>query len=173
MQTFHTTTQHLLSRKSLNRLTTLFRHVVCCCPLLCEVCSRLKNVLTTNVVRQNISFVSSDVVCCSSRLTALQTWLSSGVSEVWQNVRRVLPLHTKTALNNMQQMVTKCCVLLGEKFGSFDQGFLGDLKESPSLGESSHVMFSRMAKYSSLTAFYTFSEQQPKAIEDKVCLHQS
>ena len=22
--------------------------------------------------------------------------------------------------NNMQQMVTKCCVLLGEKFGSFD-----------------------------------------------------
>ena len=32
---------------------------------------------------------------------------------------------------------------------------LGDLKESPSLGESSHVMFSRMAKYSSLTAFYT------------------
>ena len=50
---------------------------------------------------------------------------------------------------------------------------LGDLKESPSLGESSHVMFSRMAKYSSLTAFYTFSEQQPKAIEDKVYLHQS
>ena len=40
---------------------------------------------------------------------------------------------------------------------------LGDLKESPSLGESSHVMFSRIAKYSSLTAFYTFSEQQPKA----------
>ena len=30
-----------------------------------------------------------------------------------------------------------------------------------------------MAKYSSLTAFYTFSEQQPKAIEDKFCLHQS
>ena len=30
-------------------------------------------------------------------------------------------------------------------------------------------MFSRMAKYSSLTAFYTFSEQQPKATEDKVC----
>ena len=50
---------------------------------------------------------------------------------------------------------------------------LGDLKELPSLGESSHVMFSRMAEYSSLTAFYTFSEQQPKAIEDKVCLHQS
>ena len=50
---------------------------------------------------------------------------------------------------------------------------LGDLKESPSLGESSHVMLSRMAKYSSLTAFYTFSEQQPKAIKDKVCLHQS
>ena len=48
---------------------------------------------------------------------------------------------------------------------------LGDLKESPSLGESSHVMFSQMAKYSSLIAFYTFSEQQPKAIEDKVCLH--
>ena len=48
---------------------------------------------------------------------------------------------------------------------------LGDLKESPSLGESSHVMFSRMAKYSSLTSFYTFSKQQPKATEDKVCLH--
>ena len=51
--------------------------------------------------------------------------------------------------------------------------FLGDLKESPSLGESNQVMFSRMAKYSSLTAFYTFSEQQRKAIEGKVCLHQS
>ena len=37
---------------------------------------------------------------------------------------------------------------------------LGDLKESSSLGESSHVMFSRMTKYSSLTAFYTFSEQR-------------
>ena len=57
---------------------------------------------------------------------------------------------------------------------NFSFGYvLGDLKESPSLGESSHVMFSRMAKYSSLTAFYTFSKQQPKAIEDKVCLHQS
>ena len=55
----------------------------------------------------------------------------------------------------------------------FTHKVLGDLKESPSLGESSHVMFSRMAKYSSLTAFYTFSEQQPKAVEDKVCLHQS
>ena len=40
---------------------------------------------------------------------------------------------------------------------------LGDLKESSSLGESSHVKFSRMAKYSSLTVFYTFSEQQPKS----------
>ena len=50
---------------------------------------------------------------------------------------------------------------------------LGDLNESRSLGESSHVMFSRMAKYSSFTAFYTFSEQQPKAIEDIGCLHQS
>ena len=50
---------------------------------------------------------------------------------------------------------------------------LGDLKESPSLGESCHVMFSGMAKYSSLTAFYTFSEQQPKATEDNDCLHQS
>ena len=44
---------------------------------------------------------------------------------------------------------------------------------SEEITESSHVMFSRMAKYSSLTAFYTFSEQQPKAIDDKVCLHQS
>ena len=26
--------------------------------------------------------------------------------------------------NNMQQMVTKCCVLLGKKFGSFDRGFI-------------------------------------------------
>ena len=59
-----------------------------------------------------------------------------------------------------------------ELFKAMSKG-LGDLKESPSLGESSHVMFSRMAKYSSLTAFYTFSEQQPKATEDKVCLHQS
>ena len=25
--------------------------------------------------------------------------------------------------NNIQQMVTKCCVLLGGKFGSFDRGF--------------------------------------------------
>ena len=28
--------------------------------------------------------------------------------------------------NNMQQMVTKCYVLLGEKFGSFDWGFTDD-----------------------------------------------
>ena len=25
--------------------------------------------------------------------------------------------------NNMQQMIYKCCVLLGKKFGSFDRGF--------------------------------------------------
>ena len=41
---------------------------------------------------------------------------------------------------------------------------LSDLKESPSLEESSQVTFSQKAKY---------SKQQPKAIEDKVCLHQS
>ena len=44
---------------------------------------------------------------------------------------------------------------------------LGDLKESPPLGESSHVTFSRMAKYCS----YTFSEQQPKAFDYKVCMY--
>ena len=33
---------------------------------------------------------------------------------------------------------------------------LGDLKKSPSLGESSHVTFSRMAKYSSLTVSHIF-----------------
>ena len=58
-------------------------------------------------------------------------------------------------------------------YWTYEFRFLGDLKESPSLGKSSHVMFSLMAKYSSLTAFYTFSEQQPKATEDKVSLHQS
>ena len=41
----------------------------------------------------------------------------------------------------------------------------GDLKESPSLGESSHMTLSRMARYSSLTPFL---EQKPKANEDKV-----
>ena len=48
-------------------------------------------------------------------------------------------------------------------FQLYALNFLGDLKESPSLGEPSHVMFSRMAKYYSLTAFYTFSEQHPKS----------
>ena len=42
MQPFHTTTQHLLRRKSLNRLTTLLRYVTCCCLLLWEVCSQSK-----------------------------------------------------------------------------------------------------------------------------------
>ena len=32
----------------------------------------------------------------------------------------------------------------------------GDLKESPSLGESSHMTFSRMDKYSSLTVLHIF-----------------
>ena len=30
-----------------------------------------------------------------------------------------------TTCNNMQQMIHKCCVLLGKKFGSFDRGFKG------------------------------------------------
>ena len=49
--------------------------------------------------------------------------------------------------------------------------FLGDLKESPSLGESSHV--TSVEWPNNLSPFYTFLEQQPKAIDDKVCLHQS
>ena len=30
--------------------------------------------------------------------------------------------HKTTTCNNMQQMIHKCCVLLGIKFGSFDRG---------------------------------------------------
>ena len=36
---------------------------------------------------------------------------------------------------------------------------LGDLKESPSLGESSHVTFGQMAKYSSLTVLHIFRKK--------------
>ena len=68
--------------------------VSCCEKFACD-----KNVYTTNVVRQNISLVFSDDVCCSSRLTALQTLLSSRVREVWQNVRRVWSLHIRTTCN--------------------------------------------------------------------------
>ena len=39
---------------------------------------------------------------------------------------------------------------------AFSPKDLGDLKESPSLGESSHVMFSRMAKYSSQCVLHIF-----------------
>ena len=46
---------------------------------------------------------------------------------------------------------------------------LGDLKESPSLGESSRVTFSRTAKYSSLTVLHIF--RTTKAVETKfVCI---
>ena len=49
---------------------------------------------------------------------------------------------------------------------------LGDLKESPLLGESSHVTFSRMGKFSALTALHIF-RTTGKAIGDKVCFYQS
>ena len=50
-------------------------------------------------------------------------------------------------------------------------GFLGDLKESPSLGESSHVTFSRMAKYSSLTILHIFRTTTKKLSRIKfVCI---
>ena len=65
--------------------------------MLCVVVScfvkfaRDQNVWTTDVVQenqfpgQNFFFVFSDVVCCSFRLTALQTLLSSRLcSKVWQ-----------------------------------------------------------------------------------------
>ena len=55
---------------------------------------------------------------------------------------------------------------------TFKDTVLGDLKESPLLGESSRVTFSRMAKYSSVTVLHIF-RTTGKAIEDKVCLHQS
>ena len=77
----------------------------------------IKNVWTTNNVRKNISFVVSDVVCWSSRLSAFQTLLSS-------------PRLTTPQKNNMQQMVNKYCLLLGEKFGSFDRG----LTNGPQIG---------------------------------------
>ena len=38
----------------------------------------------------------------------------------------------------------------------------GDLKESPSLGESSHVMFSRMAKYPLSPRFTHFQNNSQK-----------
>ena len=40
-----------------------------------------------------------------------------------RSLAKCLALFTTPHENNMQQMVTKCCVLLGEKFGSFDRGF--------------------------------------------------
>ena len=38
------------------------------------------------------------------------------------NVWCVWPLSERTTCNNMQQMIHKCCMLLGKKFGSFDRG---------------------------------------------------
>ena len=74
--------------------------------------------VTTNVVRQDICFVFSDVVCCSPRLTALQTLLSS----LFQRSLAKCPARLTTPqMNNMQQMVNKRCVLFGEKMGSFDR----------------------------------------------------
>ena len=50
--------------------------------------------------------------------------------------------------------------------------FLGDLKESPLFGESSHVTFSRLAKHSSPTVLRIFRTTE-KAVMDKACLHWS
>ena len=38
------------------------------------------------------------------------------------NVGCVWPLSERTTCNNIQQMINKCCVLLGKKFGSFHRG---------------------------------------------------
>ena len=65
----------------------------------------IKNALTANVVRQNISFVFNDVVCCSSHLTALQTLLSSSVFEVWQNVQHVDHSKTEQRATNSNRML--------------------------------------------------------------------
>ena len=118
MQTFHTTTTHNICwAESLNRLTTLFRHVVCCCLLLWEFCSRSKIFWQKKyVLRQKISIVFSDVVCCSSGLTALQTLLSWRVREIWQNVRRVWPLHIRTTCNKWWPNVVYCWVKSLDRF---------------------------------------------------------
>ena len=123
MQPFHTTTQHLLRRKSLNRSTTLLRYVACRCLLLWEVCSQSK--------RFNNKCCTTEHFFCFQRCCVLFTWGCSSRqfdSSKFLEFARQLSLAkclaplTTPHKNNMQQMVTKCCVFLGKKFQSFDRG---------------------------------------------------
>ena len=61
----------------------------------------------------------------------LSGFKSSSVKTSKQNLRKatqlynvwsVWPLSERTTCNNMQQMINKCCVLSGKRFGSFDRG---------------------------------------------------
>ena len=88
----HKNTKHLLSRKSLNRLTTLFGHVVVSC---CVTFARVQNVLATNVVRQNISFVFRNVVHLAWPLFKL-CWLCASAK-----FGKMFSLHKRTTCNNI------------------------------------------------------------------------
>ena len=84
--TFHATTCNICCEEKVCTVwppcCVLLYHVACCCIMLHVVVSccmllyhvawsllAIKNVCRTNVVRQNISFVFSDVACCCFRLT--------------------------------------------------------------------------------------------------------
>ena len=71
----HNNAQHLLSRKGLDHLTILFRHVVCCGVKFArnQKCLDNKHCMTEHF------FCFSDTVCCSFPLTAPQTLLGSSV----------------------------------------------------------------------------------------------
>ena len=56
----------------------------------------------------------------------------------------------------MIRLAQSLCFSSESQSFTYETFILSDLKESPLLGESSHVTFSRMAKYSSLTVSHIF-----------------
>ena len=121
-------TEHLLSAKCSERLTTLLSLVhPCWVKFDCD-----QTFHWTNVERLNISFVFRDVECCSVRLTSHWTFVqfaraqwvivSAKFSLVQQNVQHVWPPSNWTSLNNTQLCWTnvQCCSV--KMFSTFDQG---------------------------------------------------
>ena len=70
-------------------------------------------------------------------------------------------------MQNKHKAEEVCQVFFLKDHAAIYFALLGDLKESPSLGESSHVTFDRMAKYSSLTVLHILRKNSQKLSRKK------
>ena len=151
MRTLHTTTRNICWVEKVWIVWPPCLDMLCVVVSYCVKFASDQNVLTTNV-QQNHFFCFQR--CCVLLISFDRSSNFIEFARQWSLAKCSARL-TIPQRNNMQQMVAKCCVLLGEKFGSFDRGLMNWLT----------TLCHSTVSYS----FYGFSDQVTKLLIARNC----